>query len=483
MPKSLDRVQPDMEFLAPRIQEWLLAGLRSLLPFWLRWQSRITKIETVNLESLVKITDEFRKGKVRYILAFRHPTIDDQFAMFHLVASALPKAIKKSSNSQIDNRIDSFSSYYVYDRGIPLWAGEIVTYLYPRSGGIPIYRGKLDRQGLQTIRKYLVTGEYPIAISPEGGTNGHSEMVSAIEPGVVQIGFWGCEDLAAAGREEKVVIVPVGIQYQYLGDPKDKIDKLWERIDRLLMDLERECGLTKPPVQPSDRYSRLYALGEHLLEFVENHYQQFYPTYTPAITKKIQEIPEGLKEGFSAEGEVLQVDFGDRLQKLLDRILQVAEFNFGIKPKGTLTDRSRRLEQAGWDRIFRADVESLSELERGFADRVAKEADMSHWHLRIAESLTCITGDYVKSHPSPTRFAEVLLLIWRSLSRVKNQPFGKLPYLGDRSLLLAIGDPIVISDYFPKYKSSRTSAKECVATLTAELQTTLEQLIIPSAIV
>lgn len=477
MPKSLDRVQPDMEFLAPRIQEWLLAGLRSLLPFWLRWKCKITKIETVNLESLVKITDEFRKGKVRYILAFRHPTLDDQFAMFHLVASALPQAIRNSS-SDPSNEIDSFSSYYVYDRGIPLWAGEIVTYLYPRSGGIPIHRGKLDRQGLQTIRKYLITGEYPIAISPEGGTNGHCEMVAAIEPGVVQIGFWGCEDLAAAGREERVVIVPVGIQYQYLGS------NIWKNIDRLLMDLECECGLTKPPVTPADRYARLYALGEHLLEFVETHYQQFYPTYTsiPSEIDKDGRVPKGLEEDDSDTEATIKVDFGDRLQKLLDRILRVAEFNFGIKPKGTLTDRARRVEQAGWDRMFRADVETLSGLERGFADRVAKEANMSHWHLRIAESLTCITGDYVKSHPSPTRFAEVLLLIWRSLGRVKNQPFGKVPNLGDRSLLLSIGDPIVISDYFPKYQSNRASAKECVATLTAELQTALEKLIVPSAI-
>jgi hypothetical protein len=448
MPKSLT-VQPDLKFLAPNIQEWLLSGLRSVLPLWLHWHCKIAEIKVSNLEQLVKTSEEFKSGKVRYILAFRHPTIDDQFAMFHLLGFALPRASSK---------INRFSAYYVYDRGIPLWAGEIVAYLYPRTGGIPIYRGKLDRQGLKTIRKFLIEGEYPIAISPEGGTNGHSEMVAPLEPGVAQMGFWGCEDLAAAGRSEQVVILPVGIQYEYLGDP-------WAKIDQLLMDLERECGLTKPSMQPQERSDRLYALGEHLLEFVNRHYQKFYPS---DLEK------DDLKDN--------QENFGDRLQKLLNQILGVAEANFGINSKGTLTDRSRRLEQAGWDRIFRSDLDSFSVLEQGLANQLAKEANMSHWHLRIAESLTSITGTYVKSHPSPTRFAEILLLIWRSLSRIKNQPFGKLPYLGDRSCHLSIGNPILVSDYFPKYQSSRKDAKECVEIVTAELQTALEKLIQSSII-
>jgi len=455
MAKSLDRAQPDMEFLPPHTQGWLLAAVRSLLPLWLRWNCGISKVDTRYGDRLVKLTAEFQAGKVRYILAFRHPTIDDQFAMFHLLSYALP-AIGRQMGVHIPNH---FYSYYVYDRGIPLWAGEIVTYLYPRTGGIPIHRGKLDRQGLQTIRKFLIAGEYPIAIAPEAGTNGHSEQVASIEPGVAQIGFWGCEDLAAAGRVEQVVIVPIGIQYEYIGD-------CWEKIDRLLIKIEQECGLSKPAVLPEERYQRLYALGEFLLEFVDKHYKQFYTGYG--------EITQDL------EGE-----FGDRLQILLDKILRVAETSFGIKGKGSTIDRCRRLEQAGWDRIFRhdfKDLAALSVLERGFADQVAKEANTSHWHLRVAESLTSITGKYVMAHPSPNRFAEVLLIIWRALNRVKSQPFGKLPYLGDRSCLISIGEPISVSDRFSTYQSSRAAAKTCVAQLTSDLQTALESLIEPSAL-
>ncbi len=457
MVKSLDRVHPNLEFLPPHNQIWLLRTLRAILPFWLRWKCGISRIETRNSDRLANLTAEFKAAKVRYILAFRHPTIDDQFAMFHLVAAELPKISK-----QMGIDLAEFSSYYVYDRGIPLWAGEIVTYLYPRTGGIPIHRGKLDRQGLQAIRKLLIEGEYPIAISPEGGTNGHSEQVASIEPGVAQIGFWGCEDLAVAGRTEQVVIVPVGIQYQYNSD-------CWESIDQLLVKIEQECGLIKPPVLPEERYQRLYSLGEFLLEFVDKHYQQFYGGYN--------------NYNESAKNQNLEGDFGDRLQLLLDKILRVAEANFSIKAKGTTVDRCRRLEQAGWDRIFRhniTDFTNLSVLEKGFADQVAKEANTSHWHLRLAESLTSITGKYVMAHPSPNRFAEVLLIIWRALNRVKSQPFGKVPNLGDRSCVISIGELISVSDRFAAYQSSRAAAKACVSELTNDLQAALESLIEPS---
>ena len=440
MPKSLDQVQPALEFLTPNLQNWLLIALRSLLPMWLKFSCRINNITIRNLEQLAILTREFQKGQVRYILAFRHPTIDDQFVMFHLLSYALAA-----------ENIPNFSAYYVYDRGIPLWAGAIVTYLYPLTGGIPIHRGKLDRQSLKTIRQFLTNGAYPVAIAPEGGTNGLSEQVGNLEPGVAQIGFWACQDLLAANRPEQVVILPVGIQYEYLSSAK---------IDEFLMSLEQECGLVKPAVLPETRYTRLNELGEYLLEFGIKHYCQYYPNFVAPIDR--------------------HAPFADRLHQLLDQILGVAEGNFGIKPKGSLIDRSRRLEQAGWDRIFRADSAKLSVLEKGFANQLAKEANSSQWHLKIAESLTEITGDYVKSHPSPTRYAEVLLLIWRSLSRVKNQSFGKSPYLGDRSCVLSIGDPINLSDYFATYQTSRSHAKTCIEQVTSQLQTNLENLIQPS---
>lgn len=456
---SLQQIQPSMEYLQPNIKNWVISGVRFLLPFWLRYRTGITKIETRHIDRFVELTQQFQAGKVKYILAFRHPTIDDQFSILHLLSRDVPLAAKQMG---IELK-QPIHSYFVYDRGIPLWAGGIAKWLYPRVGGLPIYRGKPDRQGLSAIRQHIVTGEYPVAISPEGGTNGHNELVSTIEPGVAQIGFWAAEDLEKAGRSERFVIVPLGIQYQYLGAP-------WPQIDSMLLQLERECGLSKPPIQPQERYQRLTALGEYLIEYVGNYYRKFHATHAQTLPPDTEPL-------------------GTRLQALLEQILHVSEANFEIKPKGSIVDRCRRLEQAVWERIFRSDIkdvdgiEALSALERSFANQLAKEAHTSEWHMRIAESLTAVTGSYVKENPSPTRFADTLLLIWRALSRVKSETFGRQPYIGDRKAIITIGEPISVSDRYTEYKSSRAAAKECSTQLTKDLQLALESLIEPSPLV
>ncbi|WP_019502866.1 hypothetical protein [Pseudanabaena sp. PCC 6802] len=450
---SLHQVQPSMEYLHPNINDWVLSGVRSLLPYWLRYRAGIHKIETRNIDRLVRLTQQFQAGKVKYILAFRHPTIDDQFAMLHLLSRNIPKAAARMG-VKIKQPTHSF---FVYDRGIPLWAGGIAKWLYPRVGGLPIYRGKADRQGFTTIRQHILTGEYPIAIAPEGGTNGHNELVSAIEPGVAQIAFWAAEDLEKAGRHESVVVLPVGIQYQYLGAP-------WETIDRLLMELERECGLTKPPLQPQERYQRLVDLGEYLIGYASDRYKKYYSAYAKSLPDDSASI-------------------NVRLEALLNQILSVSEATFDITPKGSIVDRCRRLEQSVWERIFRNDIKdmqgikALSTLERSFANQLAKEAHISEWHMRIAESLTAVTGNYVKENPSPTRFADTLLLIWRALSRVKSETFGRHPYIGNRKIIISIGEPISVRDRYETYKSSRAAAKECNSQLTKELQLALESLI------
>ena len=79
-------------------------------------------------------------------------------------------------------------------------------------------------------------------------------------------------------------------------------------------------------------YPRLIRIANRLLEMMENFYRQFYNQ--PLSQASTAELPQ-------------------RLQQLLNTALNVAEDYFAIKPKGNLTDRCRRLEQAGWDYISR----------------------------------------------------------------------------------------------------------------------------------
>jgi hypothetical protein len=359
----------------------------------------------------------------------------------------------------------------MYDRGIPLWAGKFMGWLYARLGGTPIHRGKIDLLGLRSARNLFANGTLPMAAAPEGATNGHTEIVSPLEPGISQLGFWCLEDLQKAGRSEDVLMLPLGIRYCYVTPP-------WKAIDGLLTTLEVDAGLAEMQPSPGEtlealRYKRLYRLGEHLLGIMEDYYTRFYHQALPMV-KPTKAKPVKVTEPYVP---IPNEEFAARLNALLDAALKVAEQFFNLQPKGTLIDRCRRLEQAAWDYIYREDfkqVENLSPLERGLADRVAEEADLRAWHMRIVESFVAVTGKYVLEKPTAERFAETTLLMWDMFARLKGKsPFNR-PKLGKQVALLTVGQPISVSQRWDAYKENRKGAKQAIADLTQELQTALE---------
>ena len=459
MAVDLTRVQPPLKVYPPKPSQFLLKFIRLVVPFWLWGQCGIKQIETRYIDRLVNVTKKFQDEKSRCLLAFRHPTTDDPFAMLYLLAYAVPEQAKEMG---IKLRKTPHSGF-VYDRGISLWAGEYINWLFPALGGISIFRGKLDRPALNLMRKQITNGKEPLSMAPEGGTNGKSEMIAELEPGIAQIGFWSAEDLQKEGRTEEMLIVPVGIQYEYSA-------KAWVTIDQTILTIEKECGITKPEITSDTRYQRLYDLGSYLVQWVSDYYKNFYGNYAsnaPEITDSD--------------------DLATRIQNLADRILRVAEMNFGIKSKGTAIDRCRRLEQATWDRIFRNDIKGLTQLtqvERSFADQLALEANYSNWHMKIAESIIGVTSDYVRQHPSPSRYVEVLKLMWSVLYRVTERNpdsvFKEAPNFGDRKLIISVAEPLSVSDRLSEYQSSRTAAKECTRKLTEEISNSLNNLIVLS---
>ncbi|OLP16815.1 glycerol acyltransferase [Leptolyngbya sp. 'hensonii'] len=482
MSYTINQVQPPLEFIPPAFNPAVHTVARSLLPFWMNFGAGISHVEADQVEILVDLYRQFQSGKTRFMLAFRHPSTDDPLCLASLLWQHVPQVARR----QGVRLRQPVHAHFMYDRGIPLWAGSAAGWLYSRLGGTPIHRGKIDRAGLRSVRHIFANGKLPIAAAPEGATNGHNEIMSPLEPGIAQMGFWCAEDLHQAGRTEAVLIVPIWIQYRYVESP-------WQPVEKLLAQLEADTGLARmqpdnpPPElsvttrklmreassadQPSIArlYARLYLLGEHLLTVMEQHYAQFYRgTATP------------IDPGNAPEGEGTDPrEFTARLQALLNTALRVAEEYFEIQPKGSMIDRCRRLEQAGWDRIFREDIkhiEALSPLERGLADRIAEEANLRMWHMRLVESFVAVTGRYVLEKPTAERFAETTLLIWDMIARIKGESPFKRPRLGKQSAHITVGQPISVSDRWETYQSSRRAAKQAVSDLTQDLQTALEKM-------
>lgn len=468
----MSHVHPKLEFIPQRFTPWVLWITRWLLPILLRVRLRpwlptgISQIDARNAKTLAELFDKFQAGNIRLLIAFRHPQVDDPLCMFHLLSKDLPKVAR---HHQIRFR-SLIHSHFIYDRGMTIWAGRWLGWFFSRLGGIPIHRGKrIDRTGMKAARQLLLNGQFPLSIAPEGATNGLSEVISPLEPGVAQLGFWCLEDLIKSDRPEDVVIVPIGVRYFY-------VDPDWTKLDQLFTQLESKIGLPELPLnatsleaQTAWRYERLLRLAEQLITQMEHFYCQFYR----------QSLPETVPTLCETEVSRNQI-LTERLQALLDIALRVAEQYFGLQPNGTPIDRCRRLEEASWNYRYREDIKDLNNLtaiDRGLADWVAEEALLRERHMRLVESLVAVTGNYVKDCPTFDRFAETTLLLFDVMARIEGKKTPRRPRLGWRRAQLSVGEPISLRDRGSDYHANHKAARQAVTQLTQELQSELERLI------
>ena len=465
MSDRIDRAQPALQFIPPAYNPVVRGIARRVLPLWLKHKTPIARIEAENLDVLVDLYRQFETKQIRLMLAFRHPSFNDPLCLAYLMWHLLPQQARRQGVT-----LGTTHFHPMYDRGIPLWRGNWFGWLFSKLGGTPIQRGKVDRLGLRSARNLFLDGLFPMAAAPEGATNGHNEIVSPLEPGIAQMSFWCADDLQKAARPERVVLLPVGIQYAYIDPP-------WQAIERAIAQLETDMGVDprEPPaaianlefLQPDRQqlYARLLRLGDRLLSLVEAFYQQFYPRV--ANTVAAPPTPADPNAALQA-----------RTSRLLDVALRVAEEYFDLQPKGTAIERCRRLEQAGWDRIYREDIDDaadLSPIERGLADRVAEEAHLRMWHMRLVENFVAVTGRYVRDKATAERFADTTLILWETVNRIRGgNPFDR-PYLGKQRVRISLGEPIDVSDRHAAYQKKRRSA---IAELTQDLQDALERAIV-----
>ncbi|BAY87032.1 phospholipid/glycerol acyltransferase [Calothrix parasitica NIES-267] len=462
MSLGINQAQAPLEFIPPKFNSSALRITQLLLPAWIPSQTILSQIEAENVKTLVKLVNEFQQKKIRFLIAFRHPQTEDPFSLGYLFSHIVPKVARQEGI----NLNYPVHAHFIYDRGIPLWAGSHVGWFLSRMGATPIQRGKADWTGLRSARNLFAEGNFPMAAAPEGATNGLSEMISPLEPGIAQLGFWCAEDLAKSGRNEQILILPVGIKYSYVNPP-------WESIDKLLSELEKASGLTvdengfDKALPQEILYPKLIRLTEHLLSVMEDFYERFYH----------HSLELNTPETDTSDGnEVIAA----RLQALLDSALKVSEDYFDLQPKGNLSDRCRRVEQAGWNYIFREDFKdskSLSTIEKRLADRVAEEANLRMWHMRLVESFVAVTGKYVREKPTAERFAETTLILWNMVTRIKGGNPFKRPQLGKQRAKITIGEPLSISEKFQDYKKNRKAARIAVGDFTSNLQQAMEKLI------
>ena len=490
MPFSIRQVQPPLAFIPTAYSPWVMSVVRWLLPILLRFRIRpwlpagISRIEVENVDRLVDLYAQLEAGQARFLMSVRHVEVDDPLSGLYLCSRAVARAAK-ARGIKLKQPVHT---HFLYERGMTIWAGRFVGWLLSRIGGVPIRRGRRpDWVGLKAARKLLSEGDMPMVVAPEGATNGHSERMGPLEPGVAQLGFWCAEDLAHANRSESVYIVPIGVQYRYE-------QANWYRLQNLLFQLEVRSGLAKSnsaeqlaPSADKDCYLRVLRLGEHLMSAMEAFYDRFYPQSVEESVEEKFAKRQSAEEEQSIEDEsssdaisAEDLECSRRLQSLLNRALRAAESFFNLPSKGTFVDRCRRLEEASWQAIYREDLpelSTLSALEKGLADWAAQEASLRELHMRIVEGFVAVDSTYIKEKPSFERCVEMTLLMFDMLERLAGSKLPGRPRLGKRWVKLTVQPPIAVSPRLEKYHQNRRAGREAVAVLSEDIRLALERTI------
>ena len=144
MPYSVRQVQPPLNFIPTAFSPWLLGVIHGLLPLLLRVRLRpwlpvgITQIEVVNGATLAQLYHGFQQGELRFLMAFRHVEVDDPLCGLYLLSRAVPQ-IARQQGIQLRTPLHA---HFLYDRGMPLWAGTGLGWSLSHIGGIPIRRGR-----------------------------------------------------------------------------------------------------------------------------------------------------------------------------------------------------------------------------------------------------------------------------------------------------------------------------------------------------
>lgn len=460
MPKLINHVQPGLDPIVPALNLGIVRLVHLALPLMMRLRlfpwlpAKISGVDVVNAKTLTQCYQQFQAGNMRLILAFRHVEVDDPMAGLYVLSRTVPK-IARSLNIPLQYPLHA---HFLYDRGMPLWGGKLLGWMLSRMGGVSLHRGKRPDWGaLRTARDLVVNGAYPFVVAPEGATNGHSEAIGPLEPGVAQLAFWGVEDVIKAERSEDVMILPIGLQYHYPDQP-------WHRLNELMSELESTIGLPLQSIiepNPDQFYQRLLVIGEALLVKLETFYQQFYPGAANASALDV------------LNPDRPQAEITQRINQLLDHALGVAESYFNLTAQGTPVDRCRRLEELSWMQIYRSDLASASALDRGLADWMAQEASLRIIHMRLAESFVAVTGHYVAEHPSFERLAETTLIMFDAIARLRGDKLPQRPNLGWRKITMTITEPISVSDRWAQYSANRRSARAAIDALTEEIRQAL----------
>jgi hypothetical protein len=436
----------------PSLKPGVIALFRLISPLYLHGLLGFRSVELRHAERLVEAYRAFFSGEARLIIAFRHPYGDEAQLMAYVIGRLL--AGEAASRGVRYPRPPH--AHFVHGYEVPLWGGAFERWLLPRAGAVPVHHALLDRKSIERIRALMRDGDFPLALAPEGQVSYTSEGLPRLEPGAAYICAWCAEDLAAAGRTERIVILPLSVHHRWDVASEAALDRLIGRI-------EKRCGAAPGIARAADggsgeaggdaknvvRFRRLNAIADAVLEAAERHYGRYCGLAPP-------------KPGAAARSA--------RLAALREAALESAERALRLAPEGDAIARVYRIRHACWDRIYRADLpdlKALPSLARSLADRAAGEAWYASRHMELVDLAFYLDFDRLKASDPLSLFIETAQNYYDLISRLEGGNISNRVSLRRKDAEVIVGEPLDAGTILAAAGEGR---KESVARLSARLE-------------
>lgn len=376
--------------IAPHPSAFWQGMLRLFLPRMLRKGYGIVDVKA---EQLDRLKDSIRQGH-GIILAPNHCRDEDPLVVGMLTRLApTPLFIMASWHLFMMDRFKRF--------------------LLPRAGAFSIYREGIDRTAINTAVDILESAKRPLILFPEGHISRTNDHLNELMDGVTLIARTAAKRRAKTNPPGKVVIHPVAIRYQFLGDCNAAIENVLSEI---------ETRLTWRPQRELTHEQRIYKLGEALL-----------------ILKEVEYL-----------GTCKSGDLGVRVQNLIDAILGPLEDEWADHAHdGSVNARVKRLRTA-----------ILPDMVQNSIDATERQRRWKHLaDCYLAMQLYHYPPEYVRSSPTPSRMLE-------TVERFEEDLTDKVRVHGPRSATLTIGEAIEV----PAGRESRGDGDPILGQIASQLQ-------------
>jgi len=298
-------------------------------------------------------------------------------------------------------------------------------WLLNQLGTYSVIRGIADRESLRTTRRLLAEHNRKVVIFPEGEIYEHNDTLLAFQSGVAQIGFWALDDLAKAGKEPALPLVPIAIKYRCSDAARPAIEASLRRL---------EAALSLTPKPGFGAYQRLLRVGYTMLGALE--------TDLGIAADEAKELRDRIQE---------------YRRKLMDRVARAVETK--VDTRQSPADQLHLLynDLKTWVGVL---PETPSEYDRVLYRRRVEIAAPLFYDLQRLQNFIALTGDYVRQEPTAERFLEVL-------GRLEKELFGEVRQVVPREARVRIAPPIRLEERYDEYRKNKRGV---VAAVTGEME-------------